>query len=1012
MFCAEEYKKLLAKSETISDMEAVPLPLVRDDQNYIFISYSHQDYKQVYSDLADMYEAGVRFWYDRGLTPGKDWDAMVTEKIQNPRCSGVIFFLSKNLFLSRAIKREISIVTGRDEITGQEESGAKAYFSVNLTEGVPSDIVFSITPAEKQEKKLDSRWLKLLMDTFTDESTYLKYTAPNHASALVEAICDTFNVVSDPDVMTLAEGDYAGQTLNGRRHGQGTFTYTTGHVYEGQWEDDLRCGNGILSCNGKVIYEGQWKDDKYHGYGEYTYNNGTIYAGYWEDGLCHGQGTCTYADGIIYEGEWAKGQRHGHGTCTYADGAVYEGQWAKGQRHGQGTYIYGDEGEHKRTYVGQWCEGQMEGKGLFTYADQSTYEGDFVDGKFHGYGLRRYANGCTYEGGWEKGKQNGQGVYTYSDGKSWTGEFKDDKMWTGQGFWYYFSNGKRNGKTYEGETREGECHGYGRYTYADGAVYEGQWEKGKRHGQGTYVYGDEGEHKRTYVGQWTEDRMEGKGLFTYADQSTYEGDFVDWKFQGYGVRRYKSGVVYAGQWEKGKQNGQGVYTYSDGKTWTGEFKDDRMWTGQGFWYYFSNGKRNGKTYEGETREGECHGYGRYTYADGAVYEGQWEKGKRHGQGTYVYGDEGEHKRTYVGQWTEDRMEGKGLFTYADQSTYEGDFVDWKFHGYGHRRYANGCSYEGSWKMDKQNGRGVYAYSDGKTWTGEFKDNKMWTGKGFWYYFTDGKRNGKTYEGEAVNGLPHGHGKYVYADGSFYEGEFQAGKRHGQGVYESLGLCDDEGPMLRYQKGGTWVKDKLVEGWEASLRRGKDGAYKVDARKEGKWDYAGNPLGVMIVTSAFGTTKKLSLPGMDIMLPNWKIMKYDLDKAIWQFEGENSAAPNGKGRAVCYDGTVIEGFFLDGKVDESRPCTVTYTDGCVYVGTLRLGLRHGDGIMTAPSGSRYDGRWVDDALAVGEVVMRNEDGSIYTGHWRNGRRSGRGKLVRPDGTEVSGIWENGKLVHQD
>ena len=57
MFCAEEYKKLLAKSETISDMEAVPLPLVRDDQNYIFISYSHQDYKQVYSDLADMYEA-------------------------------------------------------------------------------------------------------------------------------------------------------------------------------------------------------------------------------------------------------------------------------------------------------------------------------------------------------------------------------------------------------------------------------------------------------------------------------------------------------------------------------------------------------------------------------------------------------------------------------------------------------------------------------------------------------------------------------------------------------------------------------------------------------------------------------------------------------------------------------------------------------------------------------------------------------------------------------------------
>lgn len=985
MFRAEEYKKILAKSDSISDIEAVPLPMVREDQNYIFISYSHQDYKQVYSDLADMYEAGVRFWYDRGLTMGKDWDAVVSEKIQSPRCSGVIFYLSKNLFLSSAIKREISIVTGRDEITGQEISGAKGYFSVNLTDGAPSDIVFSITPAEKQEKKLDSRWLKLLMDTFSDESTYLPFAAPNHAAALVEAICDTFNVVNDPEVVVLAEGDYAGQTQNGRRHGKGTFTYTTGHVYEGQWENDLRCGNGTLSRNGKVVYAGQWKDDKYHGYGEFTYTDGTVYAGYWENGL-----------------------RHGQGTCTYANGAIYEGQWENGQRHGQGVYIYGDKGENKRRYAGQWAEDRMEGVGRFTFSDQSTYEGEFADGKLHGYGVRKYNNGVIYEGQWRSDKRNGQGTYFYADGKSWSGEFVDDEKWNGKGFLYYYSNNEPTGKTYEGELAEGKRNGQGVCHYENGAVYEGQWKDGLRHGQGTYIYSDEGEHKRKYVGQWVEDRMEGRGVFTFADQGTYDGEFVDCKFHGYGLRKYASGNSYDGYWEQDKQCGQGVYTYQDGKTWTGIFKNGEKWTGKGFLYYYVNGKLNGETYEGELLEGKRHGWGVFHYKDGAVYEGQWKDGQRHGKGTYISAS----RLKYVGQWEDGKQNGQGVFTYQNGSVYEGQVVNGLCEGYGRRQYANGCSYEGQWKKDSQNGQGTYTYEDGMSWTGLFVDNKMWTGNGFWYYYTDGKRNGKTYDGEVVDGVPHGFGRYTFADGSFYEGEFVNGKRHGEGVYESFGLADDEGPTLRYQKGGLWVRDKLVEGWEASLRRGKDGVYRQDARKEGKWDYAGNPLGVVRVTTRFGTSKKLSLPGVAALLPNWKILKLELDKTVWQFESRTSATPNGEGKAICYDGTIIEGFFINGKVDENKPCTVTYTDGCVYKGTLEGGLRNGNGIMTASNGDRYDGRWVDSYLREGEVVIHNEDGSVYTGHWRDGRSNGWGKLEMPDGTIVSGIWEKGKLVRPD
>ena len=1011
MFNAEEYKKLLAQSENISEVEGVPLPVVREDQNYIFISYSHKDYKQVYSDLADLYDAGVRFWYDRGLKPGKDWDAMVLEKIQSQRCSGVIFYLSKNLYLSPAIKREISIVTGHDEITGQVCADAKAYFSVNLTDGAPSDIVFSISAEEKKEKKLDSRWLKLLMDTFSDESTYLPYGNSRHKAELLENICDMFNVVNDADVIVMAEGDYTGEILNGHKHGTGTFAYTTGHLYEGQWENDVRCGEGTLSRNGKVIYRGQWRDDRFNGYGEYT-----------------------YIDGTTYKGQFVNGRREGQGSYTYASGATYEGQWANGQRHGQGSYVYGDEGENKRRYTGQWMEDRMEGKGTFTFKDGSTYDGDFVNWKFDGFGLRKYATGGSYEGYWQADNQNGQGTYTYADGKSWTGEFKDDKMWTGEGFLYYFTDGKPNGKTFEGTLVEGKYQGYGVFHYANGSVYEGQWDKGLRHGQGKYTYGDDGEHKRTYVGQWTEDRMEGKGIFTYKDGSTYEGDFVDWKFEGHGVRKYADGSVYDGQWHADNQNGYAVYVYAsgiryegefkdnqwhgqgtkyydDGKCWTGEFKDGKSWNGKGFLYYYTDNKRNGRTYDGEMAEGKYHGFGVHTRADGAVYEGQWVKGQRHGQGKYTYADEGEHKRTYVGQWTEDRMEGKGTFTFKDGSIYEGDFVDWKFEGYGLRKYANGCTYEGQWTADNQNGQGTYTYADGKSWTGEFNNDRMWTGDGFIYYYSDGKRNGKTYEGQLVNGLREGVGRYDYGDNSSYEGQWVQGNCQGRGLYESVSAADEFGPLVILRKDGLWKNNHMIEGHVIMLRRTMNGSMKEIQDNEGKIDYKGDMLGPVKIKKGNRVKTRLKITGLPIFYPNWKFLYSFLENAIWQFDGKDCQTPDGYGTATFYNGIVMEGWFKNGKPEETKPCTMTYPDGGVYTGTVKGTKRMGQGRYVTADGYWMEG-YFDDIFMSGEAHMQAVDGSIYTGQLSYAEYHGYGKLVKPDGTVYAGKWANGKLVEPE
>lgn len=61
------YLQVLEQSSGISTCDPVPLPEIAKNQNYLFISYSHRDYKKVYAALAVMYHAGVRFWLYKRL---------------------------------------------------------------------------------------------------------------------------------------------------------------------------------------------------------------------------------------------------------------------------------------------------------------------------------------------------------------------------------------------------------------------------------------------------------------------------------------------------------------------------------------------------------------------------------------------------------------------------------------------------------------------------------------------------------------------------------------------------------------------------------------------------------------------------------------------------------------------------------------------------------------------------------------------------------------------------------
>ncbi len=87
-----------------------------------------------------------------------------------------------------------------------------------------------------------------------------------------------------------------------------------------------------------------------NGQGTYKYSDGVKYKGQWKNSRLDGQGTITYLDGSKYVGQWKNNQRHGQGTYIYPDGSKYVGQWKNGQMNGQGTLTYFG----GRKYVGQW----------------------------------------------------------------------------------------------------------------------------------------------------------------------------------------------------------------------------------------------------------------------------------------------------------------------------------------------------------------------------------------------------------------------------------------------------------------------------------------------------------------------------------------------------------------------------------------------------------------------------------------------------------------------------------
>ena len=86
---------------------------------------------------------------------------------------------------------------------------------------------------------------------------------------------------------------------------------------------------GLMWCN--VGFAECIEGDCNNGYGTFTWTDGAKYVGEFKDGLQHGQGTYITTDGAKYVGEFKIGLMHGRGTYIWADGTKYVGEFKDGK---------------------------------------------------------------------------------------------------------------------------------------------------------------------------------------------------------------------------------------------------------------------------------------------------------------------------------------------------------------------------------------------------------------------------------------------------------------------------------------------------------------------------------------------------------------------------------------------------------------------------------------------------------------------------------------------------------
>jgi len=145
-----------------------------------------------------------------------------------------------------------------------------------------------------------------------------------------------------------ANGDkYVGYYEENKKHGFGQMVYTS---KTGNEEEDEAIASGEKKSTRAGVYLGSFtagmrgmkgpEGDVAMSEGTFTYSNGDIYVGQWMSGKKHGKGTYSYAKtGTKLSGDWVNGKIIS-GEWIFPNGTFYSGKFRYNKPYGKGVWVF------------------------------------------------------------------------------------------------------------------------------------------------------------------------------------------------------------------------------------------------------------------------------------------------------------------------------------------------------------------------------------------------------------------------------------------------------------------------------------------------------------------------------------------------------------------------------------------------------------------------------------------------------------------------------------------------
>ena len=318
-------------------------------------------------------------------------------------------------------------------------------------------------------------------------------------------------------------------------------------------------------------------DGKKENIGTYTFSNGDVYTGEWSNYTMNGEGTLMKKDGTYKKGTFVNGVLI-KGAVKDSKGTIIGGEWKDDQCFAKDSIINSD-----GTYEKFIKDGDKTIKYVKSYYRVESQD----DFSFNGF----YPSEIDFS---YEGTDDGEGklLFIKDKGKMKAGDYIEGKFKISYGYTsVYFRNisvtkaklSFSNG-VYEGAINKEGLATQGKYMFKDGRTFEGYFVYSEKvikqtRGEGTLILAD----GTILQANWGDNLSYDNAKVTYTNKDVYNGSMLTGARAGQGEYLFANGDKVSATWEKNNiGKGDATYIWSDGRKFVGSLKGNKP--GKGVYY--------------------------------------------------------------------------------------------------------------------------------------------------------------------------------------------------------------------------------------------------------------------------------------------------------------------------------------------------------------------------------------------------------------------------------------------